>query len=47
MDGFDMPDELPDHLVPPSKKKALMAAAAAATGPPSPGNGHVVSDDPY
>ena len=24
LDGFDMPDDLPDHLIPPSKKKALI-----------------------
>jgi hypothetical protein len=24
LDGYDMPDELPDHLIPPSKKQALM-----------------------
>ena len=30
LDGFDMPDQLPDHLVPPSKKKAMMEAAAKA-----------------
>jgi len=24
LDGYDMPDDLPDHLIPPSKKQALM-----------------------
>lgn len=24
LDGYDMPDDLPEHLIPPSKKQALM-----------------------
>jgi len=41
LDGFDMPDQLPDHLVPPSKKKAMMEAAAKAAA------NHVDPNQPY
>ena len=32
LDGFDLPDDLPNHLIPPSKKRLFNGGGASGSG---------------